>query len=58
MDFKKGNTLYLVLTIVLFIFLLIPFFQNATAPSPVIFFTSRTKLTSIYLPIIFISMLE
>ena len=49
---------YLVLTIILFIFLLIPFFQNAALPSPVVFFASSSNFTSIYLPIIFISMIE
>lgn len=50
--------LYLVLAIILFIFLLIPFFQNAAIPAPVVFFASRSNFTSIYLPIIFISMIE
>ncbi len=58
MNFKKWNMFYLVLTIILFIFLLIPFFQNAALPAPVIFFASRSTFTSIYLPLIFVSMVE
>lgn len=54
---KKGKLIYLISAIVLFIVLMIPFFQNVINRSAVVFF-KMTTFTSIYMPFLFLGMIE
>ncbi len=55
----KWKMLYLVLAIILFIILLIPMFQNVSTPVAMFFYGSTPKsLTSAYMPLIVMSMIE
>lgn len=50
---------YLVMSIIRFIVILIPLFQNSALTSVVRFYGNNTKIfTSAYMPIIFIAMIE
>jgi len=54
----KAKTVYLILIIAIFIFLRIPFFENAWIPKPVYFFGGTPLFTSIYPRILFLGMIE
>lgn len=55
----KWKMLYLVLAIILFIIILIPLFQNVSLWSVVLFYGTTPKpFTSVYMPIIVLSMIE
>jgi len=50
---------FLVIAVILFIIILIPLFQNAALASIVHFYGSHTStFTSVYMPLVFMSMLE
>ena len=56
---KKWNLFLLVLAVILFILLMIPFFQNLQM-SPMVYFFKKgmSTFTSIYMPFMALSMLE
>lgn len=54
---KKWKTIYLIIAVVFFIILMIPFFQNVGYSSMVIFF-KMSSFTSIYMPFMFMCMIE
>lgn len=54
---KKGKTIYLVVAIIFFLILMIPFFQNMGYGITVLFF-KYTTFTSMYMPFLFMGMIE
>lgn len=55
---KKGKTLYLMLIIVIFIFLWIPYFQNVATPVAISFLGGTPNFIAIYPRILFLGMIE
>jgi hypothetical protein len=55
----KWKMFYLVISIIRFIIILIPLFQNAALSSVVSFYGNNSKIfTSAYMPIVFMAMIE